>query len=677
MFSLCSLRLCDLCVIIGKLAYPDRPGDQSLGHLFSEQDNEMVSIQRYAIYMSQQALQKSVRHFLLRASSLELALILLLTLSFISLSRLAPTSNAWWFDLLSCLLLLSSLAVVWRLGRTMLRDILFFREQVTPQSLHSMRHCRHWQDAKPVADVVNTSLACLAEQKYETTQQANPHGVLICAMRGKLNRVGFILVHLAMPMIIIGFVMDSNLLLNYHLWRGDVVPASIQQAIHDVPATSRLRTGTAGAFRGTAILSAGEASDEVRLSVTEGYVARQLPFTLALEEVRISHAEREAHDGFITQLVIRDRHLSEPVPGLLMSNKPLRYGGLIITQQRLFDGGSEMSLKVWPLFRAKTPPLKMKSIISTSRELQTQDGRFIFHFNDFSPRNIISRNTAEFYQKSYKNIGPSLRYRVTDIDDVERDYVVYMLPVLQDGRYYYLSKMKRVGENTFRYFHIPADSNGELTQFLQLHGALNDQQIVSRHIKDFVSSLPDAGRKNMAENIFGLVSLFNQGGYQAVENDVRNRLATVDLDKSLSASFKILRNLIYQIYKEGLPQEVSGASALIYQEQFFADTMVALDKLGQYGMPFYIQLVDFNYRPAVQLLVANRPGQMAWYLGLFMGLVGLALSLFSRYRRVWLLLQRDNNTTGIIFAGMSHRQEDLFTSEFSRMAQQLQHRLSL
>ena len=637
----------------------------------------MLGIQAYAINMSRRTWQKFAKHTLLRASSLEFALILFLSLSFVSLSRLVPGSTAWWFDLLAGLLLLSCIVVVWRVGRTMLHDMSFFRTAVSPQSLRTLRHCRQWQQTTPIAKVIDTSLAYLAEQKYETTQESMQDGVLICAMRGKLNRIGFILTHLAMPLVIIAAVMDSNIVLNYRLWQGDIVAAPQQQATHDVAAGSRQRAAARGAFRGTTMLSAGEASDEVRLPLAGGYVAQQLPFTLALEAIRISQLEREANDGFSTQLVIRDRHRSEPVHSLLMANRPLQYGGLTITQQQLFDGGSEMALKVWPLFRAQARPLKMKLKISASRELRTSDRRYDFRLDDFSPRNIIASNSKSFYQKNYKNIGPSLHYSVTDIDDVQREYVVYMLPALQDGRYFYLSKTKRADANEFRYFHIPADKNGELIQFLQLHAALNDPRVLARHIKGYVSSMPVAKQKRMVENMFRLLSLYNHGGYEAIEADVRARFEPVDVDKSLSATFKILRNIIYQIYmQEVQQQDKAGASSMIFTEQFFADAMVALDRLGQYGVPFYLQLVDFKYRPAVQLLVTNRPGRVIMYLGLFAGLLGLVLSLFSRYRRVWLVLQADQTTVKIIFSGMSHRQEHLFTNEFSHMAAQLQDRLS-
>ena len=637
----------------------------------------MVGRPTYAINMSRRSGQKFAKHILLRASSLELAVILFLSLSFLSLSRLVPGSTAWWFDLLAGLLVLSCLVVLWRVGWTMLRDMSFFRSSVSPQSLHSLRHCRQWQQATPIAKVIDTSLAYLAEQGYETRQQSLADSVLICAMRGKMNRLGFLLTHLALPMVIIAVLMDSNLILNYRLWQGDVVAAVQQQATHEVATDSRQRAGVAGAFRGTLVLSAGEASDEVRLPLADGYVVQQLPFTLALEDVRISHLEREANDGFSSQLVIRDRHRSEPVQGQLMVNRPLQYGGLTISQQQLFDGGSEMRVQVWPLFRAQTRPLKMKLKIDTSRELRTSDSSYEFHLDDFLPRNIIATNTKDFYRKNYKNIGPSLHYSVTDIDDVRRNYVVYMLPALQDGRYFYLSKSKRADEDEFRYFHMPADENGELTQFLSLQAALHDQRVVTRYVKDYVGSLPLARQQNMAQGILRLISEFNQGGYEAVENDVRARFGGEDADKSTVATFKILRNIIYEIYnKEVRSQAKSDASSIIYAEQFFADAMLALDRLGQYGVPFYLQLVDFEYRPAVQLLVSNKPGRVLLYSGLFAGLLGLVLLLFSHYRRLWLMLQTDDTAVSMILAGMSHRREHLFTSEFSRLATQLQDSLS-
>ena len=229
----------------------------------------MLGRATYAIKMSRRSGQKFTKHVLLRASSLELALILFLSLSFLSLSRLVPGSTPWWFDLLGGLFVLSCLAVLWRMGRTMLGDISLFRSSVSPRSLHNLRHCRQWQQVIPIDKAVDTSLAYLTEQGYETRQQPLADGVLICAMRGKLNRIGFLLSHLALPLVLVGALMDSELILAYQLWRGEVRAAPQQQATHEVAMESRRRAGAAGAFHGTMLLSAGEASDELRLPLAE------------------------------------------------------------------------------------------------------------------------------------------------------------------------------------------------------------------------------------------------------------------------------------------------------------------------------------------------------------------------------------------------------------------------
>jgi len=619
---------------------------------------------------------RKYRLLLLRCSSLPLATVLLTGMAILSASRVFALGEWAWLILLGSLLALAIMAVLLRTGPDVWRDVFHYRRLSQPARMRAMQHHVAWSYQRPSQLLIEHCEIILAEQAYACIQTRQDGVSVLSATRGRWNRLSFILTHIASLLILMGLLLDSDLWLRYQSATGQLHAETRPIPLNEMAVQSRIKANSSMAFQAYAQLQPGQKADEVRLMTEHGALARHLPFAVAVDSVELDTSHLAHENIFLTRIAILDPRLNEPVRAVLGSNRPFHYRGFDYYQQAVLDGGSELTVSMWPLGYSHAVPLTIRSRVGNERQLETREGAIHIRFSDLKPRNINSNLTDQQTAPHYKNIGPSLSYHVNDQAGREREFINYMLPVLRNERYFFISGYRRQTDDSFHFIHLPADQKGSLQQFFELYAAMYDQPRLARAIKQV---LHDAGktvsskeRDEFEATVSELFSLFRSGGMQAVNDNIKSRVDAAAYQQSLQLSHKLVRSLLYALYKQTLSSEKINETALL----FFEDAFAALAVMADADMPFYIQLQDMVYKPMVNLLVSYKPGQLVFFTGCLLLLAGLISSFYNYHRRIWITFETEGDSTIVSVSGMGGRQSRYFSREFNRLFTQLQKSLN-
>lgn len=573
--------------------------------------------------------------------------------------------GAIWFLLLLLFLVITTSVCIYRNTPTMLHDMRNFRLNAQLKSLRNMENAQTrsvTQETQPLAQRISR---LLQGNGYKVRQKQHDDRLVIAGMRGKYNRIGYILTHLGIVVICIGAFLDAKFDLTLREWTGSLKIDTGSRFVKDMPSESVLQPGEALSFRGSLPLSEGQKANFALLNIREGSVVQYLPFAIELKDFRVEQYETGAPKSFESDLVIHDKELDEPMEVTIAVNHPLNYRGYNIYQASFGDGGSKLKLKVWPFYDYKLRTLELEGEVFDSRSLSTMHGDLELEFVDFKKFNVFPAPEDDALKRKFVNYGASLVFRVRDNRGVAKEYLNYMSPVEQAGRYFFISGMRPSVAEEYRYIHIPADEKFTPERFMRLHALLNDteraQAIANRTVSGALQDAPDADRykSNVVNTMMELLDRFNAGGLDAIDAYVReSRVPDAEKPRMAEAYMKVLNTLMQAIYVEVLRDEGLDVSQGVTaaQEQFYVDALEALRQVYLYGTPFYVQLNDFEHVENSTLQITRSPGQNIVYLGCVMLIAGVFLLLYLTHQRIWAVFYRDENgTQTLLFAGSGNR----------------------
>lgn len=588
--------------------------------------------------------------------------------------------GATWFGVLFGFLVLTTSICVYRNGPVMWRDMRHFRLSVQEKSLRVMRNFREWEIDESAQQAEQTFTDYLRNKGYRYRRQTTDEGTVIAFMKGGLNRLGYLFTHVGMVVICIGFVLDSNLSISFHEWMGDIRIEKRNLSARDVPEISRLKPGDNWSFRGSISLPENSVSNIVFLNVRDGYLVQELPFAVELKDFRIEHYPSGQPKSFESDLVIHDDQLDKPLETTIAVNHPLNYRGYSIYQASFGDGGSQMQLKAWPLFDPRPEPLALEGVVNGERRLETPAGPRTIEFTDFKQFNVFPADESSGTDKKFINFGPSFTFKVRQPSGEAREYINYMAPVKQQGRYFFISGMRESQAEPFRYLYIPADGKMSIDRFMRFHAWLNDEQKVRRvagqSARQAMSASGMQDKKLLQDIVTSMVNLtneFNQGGYPAID---RRLQTTVPRDKQkqvAEAYLKILNAVLEGIYRELLRTEGVDFSKGITpkQNRWFEDAVNALSSMGPYSSPFYLQMTDFTLREASGLQIARSPGKNVVYLGFVMLIAGVFMMFYITHQRLWVMIRPRTEGSRVMLAGMGNRNQRDFSKSFDNLGSEL------
>jgi cytochrome c biogenesis protein len=354
-----------------------------------------------------------------------------------------------------------------------------------------------------------------------------------------------------------------------------------------------------------------------------------------------------------------------------------------------------MQLKAWPLFDDNPQPLELEGKVLTERKIETPGGTMTIEFGDFQEFNVfptdeslVEGGEGEAAQptpggqnnKKFTNYGPSFTFKVRRPNGEAREYVNYMVPVRQEGRYFFLSGMRESTADPFRYLHIPADDKMSVERFMKFHAWLNDRQRVERIAEQSArEAMSDASvqdeqlLQNIVTSMVRLTGEFNRGGYQAIDRRIRETVPEQQRMRVAETYLKILNAVLENLYRELLRDEGVdlGQGITPEQDRWFEDAVNALASMGPYSSPFYLQLTNFDLRQAAGLQITRSPGKNVVYLGCVMLIAGVFMMFYITHQRLWVMIRPETGGSRVMLAGMGNRNQRDFSKVFDNLAEGL------
>lgn len=600
---------------------------------------------------------------------------------FSTLGLYSVYSTAWFLALLGFLMVSTSVCI-YRNGPGMLRDMRRYRLNIQAKSLNVMRNRREWQAGQSPAQVEQTLTQTWGLRGYRVRRETRGDQVVLAGMKGSLNRLGYLLSHVGVVVICVGALVDGNMGLKLKELSGAVELETRDIAASQVPPESRLGPGESAAFRGSVTVPEGATANLVFLNIRDGYLVQELPFAIELKEFRIEHWPNGQPKSFESDLIIHDPELDSPFEQTIAVNHPLIYKGHAIYQASFGDGGSKLQLQAWPLFSGNPQPTEIDARVNDSARLDVKGETMSVEVQEFKVFNIFP--APEDSGKRFVNFGPSFTYTLRDAGGEGRQYVNYMAPVAQEGRYFFLSGVRESLSADFQYLHIPADPNGTMDRFLRFHALLSDPEAVRRiATAEAGSALAGASIENpelrdeVVESMVRLVGMYARGGFAAIGEHLESSVPAERQPQVAEAYMRILENVLQAAYVNLMMEEGTDPAAISEEDTlFYDDAITAMGALGNYGSPLFLRLTDFEHVEASGLQIARAPGKNTVYLGCIMLIIGIFFMFYISHRRLWAILEPTAAGTQVLFAGAGNRHSEEFTREFDLLGNALEKRLA-
>lgn len=589
--------------------------------------------------------------------------------------------SAVWFLLILVLLVISTSVCVTRNLPSMVRDMWQLRTQVQRKSLQAMSHSRQWQ-AGGATDVAASVGQYFKQIGFRHKQVDKPETdeILISAMRGGLNRLGYLLTHIAIVVICLGGLMDSNVPLKWAEWRGDVVVETRDLSISQVPAASRISVNNQ-AFRGSISIPEGKSASVAFLGFQDGYVMQELPFKLAVKDFRIEHYATGQPKSFESDLVLTAPELDAPLEQTIAVNHPLSYKGYTIYQASFSDGGTDIKFDVYRLDNAVNAPESIMTKVFSNTVMSGEDETLKLEITNFRLFNINPDPTEDAPQQ-VRDFGPNVSFKLRTATGEAREYENYLYPIPRNGREYFLSGVRSNAAEEMRYLYVPADAEGSLDSFMQFLGALHQSDWVNEEAaamvyEQFSASASDALQIKLTGALIALTQLFQQGGFAAVGDFIDKQLPDAERETLGETYLLMLREMLGRLFIRSLgdsstaqnTSELSKENAFLLQ-----DSVTAIGALPAYGSPLWFAPTDYTHVQASGLQIARTPGKPIVYLGCAMLIIGIFILFYLPQRRFWLLIttKAGSENSQLVLAGMSNRDPREFEGFFNTVAAELE-----
>ncbi|MDD5329487.1 MAG: cytochrome c biogenesis protein ResB [Sulfuricella sp.] len=598
-----------------------------------------------------------------------------------------------WFLGILVFLVLSTGSCIYRQTPLMLREIRSFREHATEASLRGFAHRADLAVGIAPAAVLERLTGYLAVRgyRYKIRAEGEAQPVLIAAKTGSYTRLGYLLTHGAIVIICIGGLIDGNVPLKVQELLGYKKVETRDLASNQVPAISRLSPANLS-FRGSISIPEGGAADVIYLNVADGYLVQDLPFQIHLKKFRIEHYATGQPKSFESDIVITDPDSKKGFEGTVSVNHPIVYRGVAIYQAGFGDGGSRLTLNGWNLFSPAAGSFPFKGEVNQASRLANGQTQYSVEITDFKAFNVQDTGEGEddeaapprdFWRNAERalgdaassapkkrahNVGPSFQYKIRDAQGQAKEFHSFMLPLLLEGRRYFVSGVRGAPNEPFRYLRFPADENGAIDGYMRLRGTLFDKTLYPEIARRFaISATPNAAeqalRIKLAESTAKLLEIFARGGFEELAKFIEGSVAKAEQEKAAEAYFKVLERAGFEAWQ--LSRERAGQKPAQIDEQtalFVRDSLNAANDSFYYGSPVYFQLDHYDEVLSSGLQLTRSPGKNIVYAGSVLLILGVFAMFYIRERRIWLLVKSGE----VLFAMSSNRKTLDFENEFGQ-----------
>lgn len=595
-----------------------------------------------------------------------------------------------WFVVIMLFLVLSTGLCLWRNIPPFMREMRSFRLKANRQSLAAMKHTALLENGlTPSVGMRYFNVRGFAVKQVEREDGS----VLVAGKKGAANKWGYIFAHLAIIVICLGGLIDSNLLLKIGMLTGKITPDNTAVFARDFKPESILSDGNPS-FRGNVNLSEGQEADVVFLNADQGLLVQQLPFSVKLKKFHIDFYDTGMPSDFASDLEVTDKKTGKVSEHTIRVNHPLTLHGISIYQASFADGGSGLQFKAWDLAANSSRFAELKGTSMNSFPLNMGgEQKFTLEFDKFTSMNVedmsepaekeqglkqkLNDARAVKQEKKFTNLGPSIIYRLRDSAGQAIEFKNYMLPIKQEDDYFFITGTRSGLEQQYRWLRIPADSKHKADTFMIWRELMNDETVRSRISTAAAASAPEDIRPQFKQAVENTLLLFARGGYLELDKFVQTAVPENEREK--------MRDYFYQILIGGasltLDEALNRQNLPAWQQEdkrnrFLLHAMDAYTGLTEYPAPVLLQLDSFQEVRSSGLQMTKSPGAALVYIGSLLLVLGTVCMFYIREKRFWLLFEPN----GIRFAMSSSRHERDLQREFpehlqglKRLAEDLNH----
>ena len=590
-------------------------------------------------------------------------------------------ASAWFVVIMMFLVVSTSLCLI-RNVPPFWREMKSFREKVKEKSLAAMRH----------SSLLDVNIAPEVAKRYLEVQgfqgktiNREDGSVLIAAKKGTMNKWGYIFAHIALIVICLGGLIDSNLLLKLGMLTGRIVPDN--QAVYAKDFKPESILGAANlSFRGNVSISEGQSADVVFLNADNGMLVQDLPFEVKLKKFHIDFYNTGMPRDFASDIEVTDKATGKKLERTIRVNHPLTLHGITIYQASFADGGSDLAFKAWNLGDASREPVVLKATSMRQFPLDTGRHKYRLEFDQFTSMNVEDMSEDGKREKSlnstlndvravsqegkkYTNIGPSIVYRIRDAAGQAVEYKNYMLPVLQEQDYFWITGTRSGLQQQYRWLRIPLDKQGKADTFMALREFLKDGEGLKRLVSDATKDAPAEIREQFILAAENTLNIFARKGYLGLDEFITTNIPKEQQEKMQGYFYEMLYGVMNAALDEtirryGLPEWQQDEA----RNRFLLHSMDAYTGLTEYPAPMLLQLDGFSEVRSSGLQMTRSPGSFLVYLGSVLLVLGTVFMFYVREKRAWILFSDGK----IRFAMSSARSERDLQKEFPKHVESLQ-----
>jgi len=601
--------------------------------------------------------------------------------------------NSWWFLVIMGFLVVSTTLCVIRNTPRFIKDARSFREHVRGSSLRAFHHRVEAAVDQPPEQALAQLHPWLRKNGYGWKLRRDGDSIMLAAKKGSANRLGYIFAHVAIVVICVGGLLDSELPVRMQVWLFDKEPITENMLISEVPDAGRLSPSNPS-FRANMLIPEGATGGNGLISVGNGVLVQPLPFNLHLKDFVVDYYSTGMPSSFRSVVEVIDPETGDRFERNIEVNEPLRYKGVTVYQSSFDDGGSTLSLTGFPLRGAVNQPFEVGGVVGSRSEITVSEGARgdtpltveftalrVINVEDLSsgepqPKAMIdhvasvSGSAAAARNEHLRNVGPSVQYRVIGADGQAFEYTTYMLPIELDGSRVVLAGIRESEAVPFRYIRIPVDDDHSVTEFMELRAALSDPALVNVAAMRFAekNTSPTVEGALLQKAAVGALDAFQRSGFDGILGNVPE----AEQEKVLSfavpmiqLSLTELRDIL-RIRAGGQPVAREGEEWMEGQ-RWIQMALLALANLPDYPAPVFLTLSSFEQKEASVFQVARSPGKNTVYLGCLFLVIGVFAMFYVRDRRIWVWVRPAAEGGSDLLAAMTSQRRNLdFNREFDR-----------
>lgn len=589
--------------------------------------------------------------------------------------------NAPWFLAVMGILVVSLTLCISRNTAPMLREMRSFKNRMGRAGV--LAH-KHRGTSVQTADLPTTQAAVQAQlSRAGYAFSATPRddaSVMIAAKKGTANRWGYLLAHGGMVVILVGGLLDSELPLRLLAGIRGAVPVVGSQLIAKVPESGRLPEGNVS-YRGNVLIPEGSSTQNAVVAYKDGVLVQPIPFELTLKKFNIEYYSTGMPKLFTSDVVVRDPVSGETFERKIIVNEPLTYKGVTVYQSSFDDGGSTLQLKGYPVNGLRAYDFSLNGTVGEATAVSSDAlGKYSVEFSAYRPINVEDlAKTGETVapkdnlsvvlgapapsNKTLKNVGPSVQYKLRDAAGQAREYHAYQVPVQLDGQSVLLLGMRETSGDAFKYLRLPADADGSVAEYMRLRAALANPAVQLRAAHAFAlrslgSTDNEAARAQLKTSAEKALSIFGGstaapalGGFTAIANLIDQNVPKNQAEGAAAVILKVLTGAAWDAWQQA--RVADGLAVLPFNENnqtFLQMALTAYSDSFFLGAPFILQLQDAQHKQASVFQVTRSPGKFVVYLGALLLVLGVFAMFYIRERRLWVWLSPHASGTDVVWA---------------------------